>query len=150
MGCYSLAHSEAAQADFMPSTYSRICHTLRAFPLFSSGHQVSVARRTPKPNFNALNPPGSETNGQIQGSFLKMFLFLLPAPSHSPRHCTISDLRCQDPVLLHLCKHRRKAPRHCQDVCIIQVRGRRENKREAGAQGNNAVNSWHESRTPAI
>lgn len=50
--------------------------------------------------------------------------------------------------MLHLYKYRRKAPRHCQDVCIIQVRGSRENKR--GRSIRNAANSWHESRTPAI
>lgn len=127
MGSHSLAHRESAQAAgiLCPALIPGFCHTLRAFPLFSSGHQTSLQH--PK-------PPDSKTNGQIQGSFLKNVFVSASCPfPDSPRHRSTSDLGCQDPVLLHLYKYRRKAPRHCQDVCIIQVRGRRENKREAGA-----------------
>lgn len=150
--CFSQMEWSPTQAQasgiLCPALIPKFCHTLRALFLFSPGHQVSVGQRAPKPNLNTLSPQTPKPMGRFRAPSSKCFCFcFLPLPT-SPEHCTISDLWCQDPVLLHLYKYRRKAPRHCQDVCIIQVRGSRENKR--GRSIRNAANSWHESRTPAI
>lgn len=86
--CFSQMEWGATQAQaagiLCPALIPKFCPTLRALFLFSPGHQVSVAQRTPKPQLQHPEPPDPKSNGQIQGSFLKMFLFLLPAPSQPP------------------------------------------------------------------
>lgn len=61
--------------------HQKACHTQETFPLFSSGHQVCI----PKPNLQGTETPNTEANLQIQGSSIKMFFFLLPAPSQTPQ-----------------------------------------------------------------
>jgi len=39
----------------------------------------------PKPDLQGIKTPNTETNLQIQGFSLKMFFFLLPAPSQAPQ-----------------------------------------------------------------
>lgn len=132
MGCCSLAHSEAAQAAGILS--QNFCHTQRAFPFFFLQATKSLWPKEPPSPTSPPRAPRLPNRGADSG-LLPLNIFVsasCPFPG-SPGHCSTSDLRCQDPVWVHLYKYRREAPRHCQDVCITQVRGRRENRREAGA-----------------
>lgn len=68
----------------------------------------------------------------------------------SPRYFTISDLQCQNPVLLGLYICRRKKPTHCQNVYILQMWHRREQVTGKGIRKQCNNTSWHEGKTLVI
>lgn len=121
MGCsWSESEQGVSETLCLALLPENLPHAHKAFPLFFPGHQVCRSKTV----FKALKP-------QIERSSIKMFFFLLPAPSQ-PLQGTSPFW----PLVSESCFIRLY---NCQNVYIVQLRGRRENKRQARTQGNKAT-----------
>lgn len=143
--------SESAQASlkfYALHRYQKARHTQKAFPPFSSGHQGCV----PKPHLQGTGTPNTQTNLQIQGSSVKMFLFLLPAPSQTPQGTSLFLTFSVRILFCQVCTNAEEKKPQMLPKCSHSSNERQERKQETGEsirkQCSNS--SWHESRTLAI